>query len=599
MKLLPALSTTLCLVAIAFPAHAAPGSPASRALEQPARELLPWNYEGVLPRAPVMAPIAGACPAPAPVERVLLAGDSWAQYMWDDDSHNDVFDKFGHADKRAVSRSLGSDPGPGYTGPEYAISGSEAREWVDTANYPWIANVVAELVGLPAIDTVMLSLGGNDILAAKSGGGWYKDMDLDVPGSEAALFDRILADLETVAQASLAPRPDLRLLVSSYEYPNFNVDPLWCWIYACPKRRDLSRDPDNDLVTDEELNALMVDVETRRVAWTNADGRLDFDHGVGEMHYYYGDESRPPGELPRPGQAPPDYLPFPGGDPLTPTLRENFRAPGGIPADPIHLDYEGYQYKIAVQTETHLFPRFRGPVTATFTSRGGLEDGWTDGVGVGNEAIVVGDDGIRLYYGIASFDTSALPAGAEIAAASLYLLQDTRAGANPFTSGDLGPPVLDVKTGSFGAPEVEPGDATAAADAADAGCFVGSAASEWYAVRVDLAPAALAAVNPDGLTQFRVSFSNVDSGTDTVSFKDGDVEIPAVPEPVETLRFVAEKTPDGTTVTRLVLGSALPHRGAAEVLGTAKPFLDLTFSAPLFSDGFETGDTSRWSATVP
>jgi hypothetical protein len=562
-------------------------------------ELMPWNYEGVLPRPPVVVPIGGSCPATVPVERVLLAGDSWAQYMWDDDSHNDLLDKFGQADKLAISRSLGSNPGPGYDGPEYAISGSEAREWVDTANFPWIANVVAELTALPTIDTIMLSLGGNDILAAKSGGGWYKDMDLDVPGSEEALFDRILADLDTVAQGVSAPRPDLDVLVSSYEYPNFNVSAAWCWIYACPKRRDMSRDPDNDLVTDEELNALMVDVETRRVAWTNADSRLAFDHAVGEMHHYYGDETRPPGELPRPGQTPPDYLPFPGGDPLTPTLRENFRAPGGIPADPIHLDYEGYQYKIAVQTETHLFPSFRGPVTATFTSRGGLEDGWTDGTSVGNDHIRMGDDGVRQYHGLASFDTSALPGGAEITAGSLYLLQDTRTGTNPFTSGDLGPPVLDVKTGSFGAPEVEPEDANATPDAADAGCFVGSAEDEYYAVRIDLTPEALAAINDAGLTQFRLAFSTVDSGIDTVDFKDGDVEIPLQPEPVETLRFIDERQPDGTLVTRLVLGSALPHRGIAEVLGSAKPFLDLTYSSSIFEDGFETGDTSRWSTTVP
>ncbi len=131
----------------------------------------PWNYDGTLPRTPRPALVAGACPATTPTPRVLLAGDSWAQYMWDDDAHNAIFDKFGQADKLAVSRSLGSNPGAGYHGPEYAVSGSEAREWVDTANYPWIVNVVAELVAEPTIDTVMFSLGGNDVLAGKSGGG--------------------------------------------------------------------------------------------------------------------------------------------------------------------------------------------------------------------------------------------------------------------------------------------------------------------------------------------------------------------------------------------------------------------------------------------
>jgi len=111
--------------------------------------------------------------------------------MWDDDSYDDLFDKFGHGDKRAQSRSLDANPGSGHTGPEYAISGSEAREWADTANYPWIANMVADLTANSSIDTVVLSIGGNDVLAARSGGGWYKDMDLDSSGSEEALFDRI------------------------------------------------------------------------------------------------------------------------------------------------------------------------------------------------------------------------------------------------------------------------------------------------------------------------------------------------------------------------------------------------------------------------
>ena len=40
-----------------------------------------------------------------------------------------------------------------YTGPEYAVGGSEARQWADTANYPWIANTVAALNADPTVDT--------------------------------------------------------------------------------------------------------------------------------------------------------------------------------------------------------------------------------------------------------------------------------------------------------------------------------------------------------------------------------------------------------------------------------------------------------------
>ncbi|MGB0134402.1 MAG: hypothetical protein WBP53_11235, partial [Dokdonella sp.] len=263
--------------------------------------------------------------------------------MWDDDAHNEIFDRFGMADHLAVSRSLGSNPGPGHTGTEYAISGSEVREWVDTANYPWIDNVNAALQAQPTIDSVMLSIGGNDVLAGKSGGGWYKNMDLDAAGSEEAFFTQLLTDSAAITSSITSTHPQVDVLLSSYEYPNFNVG-FWCFVYACPRRRDLSRDPDNALISDVELNAMMLNIESRRIAWANSDPRILFDHGVGEMHHYYGDGVAAAGSLQRPGQSAPDYLPFPAGNPARPSLRENFRQPSGIDADPIHLDGEGYLY---------------------------------------------------------------------------------------------------------------------------------------------------------------------------------------------------------------------------------------------------------------
>ncbi len=202
-----------------------------------------------------------------PEPKVLIAGDSWAQYMSDDGTHNEIFDKFGHPDFDLLGPSLGSNPGPGYTGTEYAISGSEAREWADMANYPWVDNVITEITNNPTIETVILSIGGNDILAAKSGGGWYKDMDLDVAGSEAALFATIRDNTFVIINEILAVHPDVEVLISSYDYPNFNTGPFWGPFYAYGKRDDLSRDATNDEITDPELNQMMVTVEEERITW--------------------------------------------------------------------------------------------------------------------------------------------------------------------------------------------------------------------------------------------------------------------------------------------------------------------------------------------
>lgn len=486
--------------------------------------------------------------------RILLVGDSWAQYMWDDGSHNDILDRFGQEDRRTLSHSLGSDPGPGYLGPEYAVSGSEARQWADIANYPWIANMVAALTANPTIDLVVLSIGGNDVLAGKPGGGWYKDMDLDAPGSEAAFFNRLETNTFRIVDAALAVRPNIRVMISSYEYPNFNVG-FWCFLYACPKRQDLSRDPNTALITDAELNDLMIRVEQRRIGWVNGNPRLLFDHGVGLMHFFYGDGVTGPRLLAYPGQLPPLFAPFPGGNPLRPSIRANFRRPNGIDADPIHLNAAAYQYKIVNETESFFFPWLRGTATETFTSEGGLRDGWADGVTSAIAGIRVGDGGTRLYRGLVSFDTGSIPDDATILSAALYLGRQSATGTNPFLSGALGTPAVDVRRGSFGLPEVEPSDATEPSDAPAGGYLVGSARGDGYAIRVELTAAGLAAINPGGLTQFRLAFPALNSGStaDYVTFNDGDAPPP---------------TPGG-----------LPT--LAEYMGSARPFLDVRYTTPV------------------
>ncbi len=512
-----------------------------------------WPLEETRPPIRETAPPVLAAPLSIAGPRVLIVGDSWAQYMWDDGSYEDIFDKWGHNDKLPLSRSLGSDPGPGYTGAEYAVSQSEASQWVDTANYPWIANMVAELQVNPTIDVVVLSIGGNDVLAGRPDGGWYKDMDLDAAGSEAAFFSRLHTDTFTIIDAAKAVRPDIDVLISSYDYPNFNVG-FWCFVYACPKRDDLSRDPNNDLITDAELNDMMVTVETQRIGWANSDPRILFDHSVGLLHHYFGDSVTGPGLLPHPGQTPPDYLPFPGGNPLKPTLRSLFRRPGGIDADPIHLNHTGYQYKITNQTETLFFPRFRGPVSETFVSQGGTSDGWTDGTTTGTGGISLGDNGASPYYGLLSFDTSSIPDGSLITEASLYMIREASTGSNPFTSGDLGSAVIDVVSGSFGAPGVETSDATAPADATDAGYTVGTASDIGYAIRIDITGGGLDAIYDQGTTQFRVHFPAPGTGSivDQVTFYDGDAGLPA----------------------------STGLRTLADYMGSAKPFLDISYYAP-------------------
>lgn len=499
---------------------------------------------------------AQVCSSNAAVKKVLIAGDSWAQYMSDDGTYNKIFDKFGHADKDLVGPSLGSNPGPGYTGPEYAISGSEAKHWADRVNYPWITNVINAINANPSIETVILSIGGNDILAAKSGGGWYKDMDLDVPGSEAALFATIKTNTFVIINDILAAHPNVEILLSSYDYPNFNTGFL-CFAYACPKRNDLSRNATTDLITDAELNQMMITVETERITWLAQEPRLKFANAIGLSHYYYGDGATAAGLLPLPQQTPPFTATFYGGNNLRPAIRSNFRNA----ADPIHLSPDAYEYKIIHQTMNDFMPKFRGEATTTIFSSGGTQDGWVNNTTSGTAEVRVGDGGVgQSYKGILSFDTSAIPDDAVINSLSLYMIRKGSNATNPFTSGAIGAATLEIKNGTFGTINIENSDFSATADATNAGCFQGSVTANGFALRIDLNEAGIAAINKTGNTQFRISFPNTNASADYIDFNTGNATV-------------------DTNITTV---------GLAEYMNSAKPFIDVKYeAAPLSVNPFD------------
>ena len=76
---------------------------------------------------------------------VLLAGDSWAQFIGDDGSYDDVFRRYGHADQRLVTETTTVTFGNSYSGNAYAVSGSEARQWADTSNFSFLQNMLGAL----------------------------------------------------------------------------------------------------------------------------------------------------------------------------------------------------------------------------------------------------------------------------------------------------------------------------------------------------------------------------------------------------------------------------------------------------------------------
>lgn len=597
-------------------------------------------------------------------KRVLMLGDSWAQYMYDDNVHDRVFKAYGHADKEIVSETyeislFSGDPDP--QGSYYGVSGSEARQWRNEGTFAYLQNVRNALNANPDIDFVIVSIGGNDVLAGQEDCGWYKNMNSDAGlagracgfTDETSFFAKLESDLQYVIDEVLAVRSDIEVLISSYDYPNFNVTGSTlginhCNQYACPKRLDLSYDVNQngtidgaELITDAELNQMMISVEVRRKLMADANPRIHFDNSLGLMHYFYGDGTAAEGTLPYP-QAVTPYTE--GGNPVTPSLRENFRAVEvlfiDVPADPIHLDADGYEYKAKNHTDNLFWENFRGVPDATFVSEGGTLDGYvdvednqafTDGIRIGDEGAFCCSGGPSdEYRGILSFNTASLPDNATVTGASIYMMRSS-ADDNPFERNDK-TPAVDIKNGFFGTtPNVEVVDGSEAADGTDIGCFIGGVEEDKWALRIDIDPSALVNFNLTGQTQFRVYIKEAEWSNEYTNFYDGSNVAGFAPagyspgvdqrivagnnevysefsvkktvdsDGIETEELFNQSKPiikkegyvyqrkfvgitekkDGTQVENYRLMAALEHEGLGRLMGSKAPFLDITYDIPV------------------
>ncbi|MEM1205169.1 MAG: SGNH/GDSL hydrolase family protein [Acidobacteriota bacterium] len=216
--------------------------------------------------------------AAGPVTRVLLVGDSWSEFMWIDRSMRDVFAANGRPD--IVEK-----------GDETAISGSTAEEWAQPSE---LQRITDELDANPTIDVVQLTIGGNDFLAGQPGGGWYAGIP---PAELEALYGRIVGDVTTVLDHVLAHDPDLTVVVSLYDHPNF-VDSLGGLLaFLCvPKWNELGQP------TPEQINTAGMDLQERLTTLVASRPRTNIVDHTGLMQFVYGfPPDDPPGTLLPPG----------------------------------------------------------------------------------------------------------------------------------------------------------------------------------------------------------------------------------------------------------------------------------------------------------
>ncbi len=305
--------------------------------------LFRWSLvRGVAAACLVFALAAPAALRAAPA--VLLVGDSWAKLMYDDGSLATVLGGHGHPEISVLGATT-------------TIDGSTAADWTQASMLQLLDDALA---AHPEIDVVVIFLGGNDFLAGESGGGWYVGMD---PTAETALFDQIRGDLATVVDHLLSLDPNLEILLSSYDYPNF-VDTVGGLIGAlvCKPLWDDLGDP-----TPFEINSTATRMDDVQDAIAAPRPQVATVASWGLMQYLFG---YPPLDIP-PGALPPP------GDPTLPSPTGSLR--WGI--DCFHLSADGYQGIAERLWQLALERRFDGLFFDGFES--GDLSAWTTSVAGG------------------------------------------------------------------------------------------------------------------------------------------------------------------------------------------------------------------------
>src|SRR5688572_21260877 len=132
------------------------------------------------------------------VTRVLLVGDSWANFMGIDQAVNINLEKWGHSNYKFLTNAI------------LAENGTETTDFLQPAK---LNEIAAQLSANPSIKIVHLSIGGNDVLNE-----WERTWSTAKTDS---LLDSVYSRLYTLIDFIKVSSPGVKVLWSGYTYPNF------------------------------------------------------------------------------------------------------------------------------------------------------------------------------------------------------------------------------------------------------------------------------------------------------------------------------------------------------------------------------------------
>ncbi len=256
----------------------------------------------------------------AQTPRVLIIGDSWAQLQIDNATHNQVFSDNNFA-------NIIIDP----ASDNVSDNGKTAADWAQPAQLQIIGNVIA---ANPDIDTVQLTIGGNDFL-----NNWSINL---TTAQVQTLQQQILSDMTTIVDYVLAQRPEIEVLLSFYDYPNFVDTVSGLPGLICNDKLNTMGTP-----TVTELNTAAVAFENVYIQIADNNPRVFHVSHTGLMQAFFGFPSQgiPPGQI------------MPPGDLSKPSPEEAMRD-FGVTRDCFHLSPDGYYYLIQNTFDGYFLERF-------------------------------------------------------------------------------------------------------------------------------------------------------------------------------------------------------------------------------------------------
>ena len=412
------------------------------------------------------------------VPRVLLIGDSWANFMNDDQTINDVLNKWGHSNYTY------------YSSIDVAVNGAETPDFLEPSMQAEIESIFAEH---PTIDFVHLSIGGNDVMG---------DWDITFSAAETQqLEDEVSVRLRAIIDFLKNARPGVKILWSGYCYPNFgevieNFAPFQSGhpFYGTWEGMDFP-----EFI---QINNLLNDFNQMVIEYTDTTPDVDFYEASGLMQYTFGQEE-PLGIAPG-GTYPPMSVPMPHGDPNYPSPIPSMRD-YGLLQDCFHLSPAGYFALVDYHAQKYYHKALMDDHYVLATDN--ASSGSISSAGSVTENLYLGADSTADHVIQLNFNTTSME-DFDLEAASIFLRRESIIGGDPTLDQDL---QIKLKSGMFGASmDVEATDLVETPDYDGMPCSFGSTGGVGHWLRIDLPEDALQHITNSSETQFQIMVPNVD-----------------------------------------------------------------------------------------